>query len=37
MWAGGDNKSRFSLSLHQLSGTVMLDGKILIDKGKLKL
>jgi leucyl aminopeptidase (aminopeptidase T) len=37
MWAGGDNKSRFSLSLHQLSCTVKLDGKILIDKGKLKL
>ena len=37
IWAGGENKSRFSLSLHQLSGTVKLDGKILIDKGKLKL
>ena len=36
IWAGGDNKSRFSLALHQLSCTVKLDGKMLIDKGKLK-
>jgi hypothetical protein len=35
-WAGGTNKEPFSLVHHLPGATVTLDGKALIENGKLK-
>jgi hypothetical protein len=36
-WAGGDNESPFSLPLFLVNCTVTIDGKMIVENGKLKL
>ena len=36
-WAGGDNSSEFFLGFHLMNSTLKLDGRIIIENGKLKI